>query len=362
MKEYYQKIVAALQHGEAFVQALVCNHSGSTPRTSGAKMAVFRDGAIAGTIGGGMVEKRSMDAAMHLFGTENARLLIFNLTGKDVAESDMICGGRMEILLAHVAPDADTLGFYTTALEMVSEGQGITLITDLGPVSGNGAHTFSGPLRRWILRDGKHVAGPSCLPEALLALARDRCRRPFGAAVLPVEEKALWDAAPYVLIEDVCVPGTVYFIGAGHVAQEAAALAASVGFRTVIMDDRRDFANSIRFPAADRVVLLPSFDGCFGPEAIDKDSYLIIVTRGHLNDKIALAQALDTQAGYVGMIGSRSKRDAIYQALLGQGYGREDIGRVHCPIGLPIGADTPREIAVSIVGELINERARKRLK
>jgi xanthine dehydrogenase accessory factor len=82
------------------------------------------------------------------------------------------------------------------------------------------------------------------------------------------------------------------------------------------------------------------------------------VTRGHLHDQAALARVLKTDAAYIGMIGSRSKRDTVYASLLKQGFCKEDLKRVHCPIGLDIGAETPAEIAVSITAELIRERAR----
>jgi xanthine dehydrogenase accessory factor len=86
----------------------------------------------------------------------------------------------------------------------------------------------------------------------------------------------------------------------------------------------------------------------------------VIVTRGHVHDKTVLEQALRTDAGYIGMIGSRKKRDATYEVLAREGFGNEDFARVHSPIGLNIDAETPEEIAVSIVGELIQARARNR--
>jgi xanthine dehydrogenase accessory factor len=90
---------------------------------------------------------------------------------------------------------------------------------------------------------------------------------------------------------------------------------------------------------------------------LDSSSFLVIVTRGHSFDKEVLDQALRTNARYVGMIGSKRKRGIIYQKLLEEGFTRDDLARVHAPIGLSIGAETPSEIAVSIVAELIQERA-----
>jgi xanthine dehydrogenase accessory factor len=130
-----------------------------------------------------------------------------------------------------------------------------------------------------------------------------------------------------------------------------------VDFRTVVIDDRAEYANAERFARADRINVVPSFHQAFDGLDIDRDSFLVILTRGHLHDKTVLEQALKTDAGYIGMIGSRRKRDLIYRELLDKGFTSEDLGRVHAPIGLAIDAETPEEIAVSIVAELIQVRA-----
>jgi xanthine dehydrogenase accessory factor len=91
--------------------------------------------------------------------------------------------------------------------------------------------------------------------------------------------------------------------------------------------------------------------------AVNESSYLVIVTRGHIHDKNVLAQALKTDARYIGMIGSSRKRNIIYEKLIEEGFTRKELSGVHSPIGLEIGAETPEEIAVSIVAELIKVRA-----
>ncbi|MBN1689677.1 MAG: XdhC family protein, partial [Dehalococcoidia bacterium] len=137
-------------------------------------------------------------------------------------------------------------------------------------------------------------------------------------------------------------------------------LAVRVGFAAVVLDDRAEYANRERFALPAEVIVLKSFENCFEGLQIDDDSYVVIVTRGHVYDKTVLAQALHTKAGYIGMIGSIPKRDAIYRALLADGFTAQQLEKVHCPIGLKIDTETPAEIAVSIVGELIAQRAQKR--
>lgn len=161
------------------------------------------------------------------------------------------------------------------------------------------------------------------------------------------------------LVEPSFVLGTVYLFGAGHVAQQVAPLARLVDFRTVVMDDRSEFANRQRFPDADEITVLQSFDGCLQGLDIDRESYIVIVTRGHLHDKVVLEQALRTDARYIGMIGSRVKRARIFGELKENGFNENDLARVHSPIGTNISAETPEEIGISIVGELIQARAGK---
>ena len=145
--------------------------------------------------------------------------------------------------------------------------------------------------------------------------------------------------------------------GAGHISMYLAPLARMVGFRVCVIDDRAEFANSSRFPTADQLMAC-SVAEAFSRIAVTPATFIAILTRGHDHDLEALRAALTTRPAYLGMIGSRRKRDLIYGSLMAEGIGAEDLRRVHSPIGISIGAETPEEIAVSIVAELIQVRAR----
>ena len=154
---------------------------------------------------------------------------------------------------------------------------------------------------------------------------------------------------------------TLFMFGAGHVSQQLAILAKMVDFRVVVLDDRSQFANRDRFEDADEIMALSDFKYAFLNIKTGPGSYVVIVTRGHFYDEIVLKQALRTRAGYIGMIGSRKKRDAIYASLRKKGFAETDMNRVHSPVGIEIKAETPQEIAVSIVGEMIAHRAKNRI-
>ena len=153
----------------------------------------------------------------------------------------------------------------------------------------------------------------------------------------------------------------VVIVGAGHVGQALATLCHFVAFKTIIIDDRPEFASWERFPTAGDILVQSSLADCFSNVTITGDCYVVIVTRGHAFDQAVLSQSLRTPAGYIGMIASKAKRDTIYKSLLSEGITMEAIKRVRSPIGLSIGAQTPEEIAISIVAEMISVRSQQHI-
>jgi len=160
-----------------------------------------------------------------------------------------------------------------------------------------------------------------------------------------------------IVIDPLPKSGTVVLIGGGHVSKEVAQLASYVDFEVVVCDDRQEFSNKDRFPMARSTHVIKDFKNLFQTIGQGEDYYLLIITRGHRYDQEALDQALQTPARYIGMIGSRSKRNITYSNLRDQGFTDADFSRVHCPVGLSIGSETPKEIAVSIIAELIAARS-----
>jgi xanthine dehydrogenase accessory factor len=143
-------------------------------------------------------------------------------------------------------------------------------------------------------------------------------------------------------------------VGAGHIAQPMAHLGALLGYRVTVLDDRPDFATRDRFPDADRLIRA-DFSDPFAGVAIHERSHLLLVTRGHKYDYECLVRALraDPPPAYIGMIGSRRRVRATYVQLLEEGIDRGLIDRIHAPVGLDIGAETPEEIAVAVAAELV---------
>lgn len=155
-----------------------------------------------------------------------------------------------------------------------------------------------------------------------------------------------------VYLEPILPVPVVYLFGAGHVAHNVYKVARTAGFDVTVVDDRETYANQERFPEA-REVIAEEFDQALTRIRPDQNSYLVIVTRGHRDDMRILRWAVQTNARYIGMIGSKRKVLTIYKELQSEGLAPELFERVMAPVGLEIGAVTPEEIAVSIVAELI---------
>jgi xanthine dehydrogenase accessory factor len=158
-----------------------------------------------------------------------------------------------------------------------------------------------------------------------------------------------------VFLEPVLPAETLYLFGAGHIAQSTAVIGKMLGFRVVVIDPRPEYNNKEKLPEADLLVV-EDFESAFIRLTVDENGYIIIYTPGHVSDEKCLRLAVATGAGYIGMIGSKKKVLEIKQRLLKKGVTPEQIDRVHSPIGLPIGAETPDEIAVSILAEVIQVR------
>jgi xanthine dehydrogenase accessory factor len=340
MKQLVNGMAENLARGESFALATVITRNGSAPRSAGAKMLVRPDGSTLGTVGGGILEAQIEQLAAEIIRSHSAVVRSFAFSGKDAATMDAICGGQVEVLVEWIDPANPQTVAAIRGLQAAVEGHHkVWLLTSLP----SGADACAQHIL--VRADGTSTAP---LPPGIICEEISEIRQPVQ---LPAGEQSL-------MVEPLDISGTTYIFGAGHVSRSLAEFTRAVGFWTVVLDDRPDFASRPRFPSADELVILDQFQDCMSKVAVDRDSYIVIVTRGHLHDRIVLAQALKTNAGYIGMIGSRRKTALIYEELRKIGFTDADLARVHAPIGLPISAETPEEIGISIVAEMIQARAR----
>ncbi len=339
--DFYGRLAEMLADGQQLVLCTVIRLLGSGPRRAGAKMVV-RDGAVAmGTVGGGLLEAQATAWARDARESGRPLCRSFALDLPAPSDSGMTCGGRAEVLADPLdATRPAVAAFFREVQRLVADGGRGSLVTLLRG-EGDGLSTA-----RFLVSGGRLLTS---LP----------------AAAGPLPPTIAGAAAPALLeqgdlrffVEPLVPPATVYIFGAGHIGLHLVPLCRRLGFRTVVVDDRADFASRERFPDASALVVAASFERALEDLEIDQESYLVIVTRGHGADAAVLRQALKRGPEYVGMIGSARKRGLIFEELLREGVAAGDLARVSCPIGLPIGAETPEEIAVSIAAELIATRA-----
>jgi xanthine dehydrogenase accessory factor len=344
MKSVFQEMNRLFSQGESFVLCTVIAHNGSTPRSSGAKMVVSASSPTIGTVGGGLLEAKVEEAARQVLKEQTALVSDIAFSGSDAATGDMICGGQVKVLIEWW--DANSVPLRSIAVSLLASAgsyQPAWLVMPLPEVK-----KPSGAAQRYALLLPAGVI-QGALPDGLELEQVQALRAPRLFKLVGGE----------VFVDALVVGGTVYIYGCGHVGQSLADFTHKVGFRTVALDDRAEFANRQRFPDADEIILLSSFEDSLAGLAMDADSYIVIVTRGHLHDRTVLAQALRSGAGYIGMIGSKRKINLIYNELRRQGFTDEELERVYAPIGVEISAETPEEIGVSIVAEMIRERAKK---
>ena len=357
MEDIYVEIVKALERKEKLALATLITRVGSAPRAAGAKYLVKEDGTSLGSIGGGCVEAEVWQGAQEVIGKGEGGVLHFKLTAEQLAEGGLICGGNIDIFLEPLKEDF--LNIYQEVVKIKQKGGSAILVTLISVDD-----TF--PRRdgtKMLLKTSGEKVGVLFSEEELEQKVLEesetllKAKQPRVMVLNSEKEDHPWKKME-VLLEPIFSEPTVYIFGAGHISQQLVPLAKNVHFKVVVIDDREIFANRERFPEADEVIV-SEFEKCFDLLNIDRSSYIVIVTRGHLYDGFVLEQAVKTDARYIGMIGSKKKIKILFQNLIEKGIPKETLNQVNAPIGLDINSETPEEIAVSIVGELIKVRGER---
>lgn len=308
----------------------VIRASGSTPRGAGAMMAVFPDGHAAGTVGGGSAEFEAQKHALALLRTGEEDLRRFRFVQGEAASLGMVCGGDVEVQFQYLSPeDRETLALLRELKEACAHSADLWLVRRIE----NGRVTAMGTAGRQEIR---HLAAP---PEHLPDLLGSR-------AVYD----GTWFAVPVVKA------GRTYIFGGGHVSQALVPVLAALDFRPVVYDDRPEFADPALFPGAEQTIC-GSFLELSEHLTVTPDDCVVIMTRGHQADYEVLTQVLRSGARYLGCIGSRKKLALCRDRLLSDGFTQAEYARLHAPIGLAIGAETPAEIAVAVAAEMIAVRS-----
>lgn len=350
MLEVINQIIDQRKEKQDVVLVGIMEASGSLPRKKGAYMVVGKAGRLAGTIGGGNLEFQAIQSARQFFAEDFQAEPEFQTGIKSQPNQsvqpdhgDTSSKDKLEIEALQLKIGAS----YQIQTHELTLGDS----ANLGMVCGGRAKLLFYPI------SGKDARLEEWLEAWKLAVLEGQ---DYNLRFCNIFHNALPLKDCDILYEEhIPGDGVVYIFGAGHLAREVVPLLTHLDFRCVVMDDREEFADSSYFPEA-REVLLVDFnklDQYIHPRKAD---YLVIMTRGHEWDMAVEAFGLRTQAGYIGVVGSRKKTAFVNKRLEEQGFTPKELQRIITPIGLNIGSETPAEIAVSIAAQLIEIRARKR--
>lgn len=321
LKDFLQKIKSELLANRTLILALIVEKKGSAPRGIGAHMLILENGDTIDTIGGGILEHLVIEQAKVNLLEKTSTIKDFVLNNKVAGQIGMVCGGQIKVLLQYLSKN--DLEQIETAINLLNNGQ--KAIVKIA----------------WNNKEDKF----------LFTITQEE--------QIQLKHKALFkmDETGGYYMEVFKQKPIVYLFGGGYVAQELAKLLPNLEFEYVVIEERSEFANSKYFPQAKKIIITPYEDFATKVKLKNTD-FAVVITSGHEKDTVVLNELLKIKPAYIGAIGSRHKKIHVEKFLQEQGYSEEQIKSIIMPIGLDIKAETPAEIAVSIVAQLIERRAK----
>lgn len=317
------------REGHTAAMATVSRRRGSLPMARDAKLLASADGRRWGTVGGGCTESDVIAQALEVARAGQPAAARHTLNADLAGDVGLSCGGTVEFFLEPIIAGAEAAVLYDAVAAAILARTPAEVMT----------------ARDWTAGPAKHarIGGETVALGQLPSADRESTGHP--------DERA----ADGLFVEPVPRLPRLLVFGAGHVGVEIARLAARAGFYVVAIDDRAEFADPRRLPGVDEVIA-EDFRSVLDRVTLDADDYVLATTRGHSFDAAIVERTAASDARYVGMLGSRRKKEVIWNALRQAGVPEPALARVRVPVGEPIGADTPAEIAVSVVAELIRLR------
>ncbi len=331
----YEIIKAIASTREELALVTVIDARGSVPRHPGSKMLV-RDGSVyLGTVGGGKGEARAIATAKECLAGKKTAQLSLEFQGTEVEGQDMICGGTARILVEYVS-DREP---YRIAFNKLEQGERILIAKVLKGTAADPASEIT-----IAVLDEKGLPAYNSLPPSI---------RKSAEGFLDTGPAFLEEGS--VFFDPVFPEEKLLILGGGYVGQAVAALAARLDFKITVADDREEFSAAGRFPPGVKT-LCGNYTEIVNRFPFDSATYAVMVTRGHLTDLECVRAVLKKKYRYAGFIGSDRKAKLLREQLRNDGFAQEKIDGLHAPIGLDIKAETPAELAVAIMAQLVAVR------
>lgn len=350
MDELIRKIDEALRGGERIAISTIVQRHGSLPMGRRARFVVRQDGSALGTIGGGCLEAEVYARAQELLRDGGAHVDTFNLTEIEEGLQGHICGGSVSILTAALLPEPSTVRLFERLHRDAIARRSQVLASRLP--SADGVADSQAPDHVLVNSGGDVLVAPA---GSVVGDFIGRCLEVLAKGEPRIVEMNAGSCCERYLAEPLVPRPSAVVFGAGHCGQAIGRLASVAGFRVLMLDDRAHFLSPDQMPFAD-VIEQIDFDAALESVEVGADPYFVIVTRGHDHDLTLLRQLLPHPSSYLGMIGSKRKRILFERTLTHEGVPAAQLARLRSPMGLPIGAETPEEIAVAVVGEMVAVR------
>lgn len=346
MKNIYSQILDYYGSSQLPVLATVVRTRGSAPQVPGSSALFDNKGLVAGTVGGGAVEKKIQEISSQRFDTRKSGCFHFNLKNDISQKEEAICGGQITILV-EADPEKHLHVIKEMQASLNEQEPGVLLTHVIVDTQENAVIE-----RFWVT---------NTLKPAMTDLLKSKSETVVKEMLLTADPSSYCEAdltsetgkEAYLFFEPVFPPMKLVIAGAGHIGRALAHLGRLIGFEVTVVDDRPEYANSENIPDAAHII---TDDVGKVMRGLSKgpDTYIVIVTRGHKDDTEALKACIASENGYLGMIGSKSKIQAIREEFIGKGWATsQQWDALHSPIGLEINSRTVEEIAISVAAELI---------
>ncbi|MBQ7567690.1 XdhC family protein [bacterium] len=369
---FYENLLSLLRSEQQIALVTVVRTEGSVPRKAGTKMLVDAKGTMLGTIGGGCPEAEAGREATEVAALGGCKICHIEMRhGKEdlrKAEREnqdvLICGGFQEVLMEPLSREIPNGELMLKALQSMEHGDAPSVLLavwmeegDPSPIPNRCGTIRSANMQRFVYWPDGRVMGTSIhpIPDEWLRVLRETALCAENIQSCVCQEADMGALRCRVYAEPMELPLRLFIAGAGHVAVPLCHLAAMCGYRVSVVDDRAEFATKERFPDAAEVITA-DFVKYFSELKIDAATSVVIVTRGHRWDEQCLHAINGRRMLYLGMIGSHHRTAIVRDRLREMGYPQSWIDSLNAPIGLDIGAETPEEIAVAIVAQMIAQR------
>ncbi len=329
------------REGKSIALATVIQTWGSSPRRVGAKMALTSDGKIAGSVSGGCVENAVYEAGIDSLKTGRFQLLHFGVADEAAWEVGLACGGSVEVFVIPL----DMNMYNAIHSTLIEEGTAVLATVIRGPQEILG--------RELLIREDGNVTGTlgNEWNEEVLKLARE-------SLSLGTSRRVMLNEDVEIFLEAILPSPTLVIVGGVHIAIALASLGNTLGYRTIMIDPRKAWGNAERFPHVDQLIQAWP-DEAFGEVNVTRSTAIVMLTHDPKLDDPAVKIALSSPAFYAGALGSKSTQAKRRARLLNDGLNESQLSRLHAPIGLDIGAQSPEEIALAIMAQVVNAYRRQ---